>query len=45
MTVEMSPVGQSQSIGVAEQALLAVEGQTRVLKGALEGRLKMRMPA
>ena len=45
MTVEMSPVGQSQSNGIAERAIQSVEGQTRVLKDALEGRLKMRIPA
>lgn len=32
MTVEMSPVGQSQSNGIAERAIQSVEGQTRVLK-------------
>ncbi len=38
VTVETSPVGQIQSNGIAERAIQAVEGQTRVLKDALEGR-------
>ena len=45
MTVEMSPVGQSQSNGIAERAIQSVEGQARVMKNALEDRLGVRLPA
>ena len=44
MIVESSPVGQSQSNGVAERAISSVEGQLRVLRDALEARLNVKLP-
>ena len=38
--VEKSPVGSSGSNGVVERAAQAVEGQIRVIFGALEERIK-----
>jgi hypothetical protein len=43
--VEQSPVGSSGSNGVVERAVQTVEGQVRVLKLALEGRLGMKVTA
>ena len=43
MVVESSPVGQSQSNGVVERAIGSVEGQLRVLRDALEGRLGVKL--
>ena len=45
LAVEMSPVGQSQSNGIAERAIQSVVGQARVMKNALEARLGVRLPA
>ena len=42
---EQSPVGSSQSNGVAERGIQSVEGQVRVLKDALEFRLGVKIPA
>ena len=43
--VENSPVGSSKSNGLVERGVQAVEGQIRVLKSALEGRLGMKVHA
>ena len=42
--VENSPVGSSQSNGVAEKAIQSVQGQVRVLKLALEKRWGIKIP-
>ena len=42
--VENSPVGSSQSNGVAEKAIQSVQGQVRVLKLALEKRRGIQIP-
>jgi hypothetical protein len=41
---EMSPVGASASNGVIERGIQSIEGQVRVLLGALESRWKVKMP-
>ena len=43
--IENSPVGQSQSNGVAERAVQAAGEQLRTIKLGLENRLKIRLPA
>ena len=43
--VEESPVGSSGSNGVIERAVQTIEGQVRVLKLALENRVKAKVPA
>ena len=43
--LEESPVGESQSNGVIERGVQTAEGQIRVLKDALETRLKCGIPA
>ncbi len=45
MIVESSPIGQSQSDGVAERAISSVVGQLRVLRVALEASLSVKLPA
>ncbi len=45
MAVEMRPVCQSQSNGIAERAIQAVVGQARVLKDALEERASIKLEA
>ena len=42
---ETSAVGESQSNGKAEAAVKAVEDQVRVMKGALESRINVRIPS
>ena len=42
--VENSPVGSSQSNGVAEEAIQSVQGLVRVLKLALEKRWGIQIP-
>ena len=43
MVVESSPVGQSQSNGIAERGIGTVVGQVRVLRDAFETKLKVEM--
>ena len=43
--VEESPVGSHQSNGIIERSVQGVEGQLRVLKSALEGRIGKRISA
>ena len=43
--VEESPVGSHQSNGIIERAVHGVEGQLRVLKSALDGRLGKKVSA
>ena len=45
VVVQNSPVGSSQSNGLAEKGVQEVEGQARTLKIALEGRLKVNLPS
>ena len=44
VVTQNSPVGSSQSNGLAEEGVQEVEGQARTLKIALEGRLKVTIP-
>ncbi len=43
--LEQSPVGSSASNGVVERGILTVEGQIRVLRDALKGRIKEDVPS
>ena len=42
---EHSPVGDSQGNGVAEKAIKSVQGQLRVLRSALEARIRAKVPS
>ena len=42
--LEQSPVGESQSNGIAERKIQAVEDLLRTMRVALQGRLKMQIP-
>ena len=43
MVVESSPVGDSQGNGVVERVIMSVQGQIRVLRSALEDRIKAKL--
>ena len=44
VALEQSPVGESQSNGIAERKIQAAEDLLRAMRAALQGRLKMQIP-